>query len=449
MRRSSIRSIVVAALAALLVCAVPASASQAGDTEHGVNRKKLANKALKLVETRNGIDVLKISRCGPQKKKQGLNFSKWVCEWRAAGEYAGDVPYSCAGKAVWKRKKNRWRVDKCQNQMQPQVPLLDTPGPAPAFGYNDNWIFQSNTALDKANAGGAQIARTSLAWSGVEGQQGSYNWYGSDALYNKLLERGMRPLWVIIDAPCWAQPNPGACESGDSQLHPAKQHTDDFAQFAAIAAKRYPKSAGIEIWNEPNYPLFWGGWPDVDQYAKMLSASADAVHQAQPGMPVVSGGLSPHADSDKSAIGFSNYLDDLYKRGAIQKADAIGIHPYPGVGPSQDYFSDVRVYLGKVQNVMQAHGDGSRPLWATEFGVSTTGDKAFAPSAQGDALVQLYTLLRSAAGMNIPVAVIHRFVEAPGLGGREAGFGMVNKDLSVKPAYCAMSAARGADPSSC
>ena len=166
-------------------------------------------------------------------------------------------------------------------------------------------------------------------------------------------------------------------------------------------------------------------------------------------MPVVSGGLSPHADSDKSAIGFSNYLDDLYKRGAIQKADAIGIHPYPGVGPSQDYFSDVRVYLGKVQNVMQAHGDGSRPLWATEFGVSTTGDKAFAPSAQGDALVQLYTLLRSAAGMNIPVAVIHRFVEAPGLGGREAGFGMVNKDLSVKPAYCAMSTARGASPQSC
>ena len=153
---------------------------------------------------------------GPQLLEVGLRVARRGRVRRATCRTA------CAGKAVWKRKKNRWRVDKCENQMQPRRRCSIPPKPAPAFGYNDNWIFQSNTALDQANAGGAQIARTSLAWRGVEGQQGSYNWYGSDALYNKLLERGMRPLWVIIDAPCWAQPNPGACAVGRQPAAPGQ-----------------------------------------------------------------------------------------------------------------------------------------------------------------------------------------------------------------------------------
>ena len=43
-----------------------------------------------------------------------------------------------------------------------------------------------------------------------------------------------------IDAPCWAQPNPGACEAGDSQLHPAPQHYDEFAEFAVDRGQALP-----------------------------------------------------------------------------------------------------------------------------------------------------------------------------------------------------------------
>ena len=92
-------------------------------------------------------------------------------------------------------------------------------------------------------------------------------------------------------------------------------------------------------------------------YAKMLKEVASAVHAQAPGMPVVSAGFSPHADTDNNAIGFSNFLDKLYKFGAAQQADAIGIHPYPGVGPAQDYIGDVRVYLGKIQQVLARNGD--------------------------------------------------------------------------------------------
>ena len=436
----------VASLLAGLLVVPAAGASKPGDTEHGVNRDRLAKQAQRVVEERNGIEVLKVSRCGPKKRKGRPDFSKWVCEWRAEGVWPGEVPYHCAGRAVYKRKRRSWRVEPCKNRLQPMAPLLDAPNPHPVFGYNDDWIFQGEQAFEMLDRSGAQVARTSLAWFGVEGNRGSYRWYGVDQMYERLRARGLQPLWMLIDAPCWAQPNPGACANGRNKLRPSPQHYDELADFAVAVARRYPDSAGIEVWNEPNYPRFWGGWPKPSQYAKMLKTVAAALHGRAPGMPVISAGLSPHADSDKRAIGFSNYLDRLYKLGAAQQADAIGIHPYPGVGPAQDYIGDVRVYLGKVQRVLRRHGDAGTPLWATEFGVSTAGPRAFDAGHQGRALVELYELLRRVH--KVELAIVHRFVDDPRLGGREGGFGVLGQNLTPKPAYCDLARTRGVSPAS-
>ncbi|MDX6581834.1 MAG: polysaccharide biosynthesis protein PslG [Solirubrobacterales bacterium] len=443
MRTVRSTAVVLASLAASLVAVPTAGASQAGDTEHGVNRAKLIATAEKVVEERDGIDVLKISKCGPQKRHGKLNYSTWICLWRAQGTYAdGDIDYACAGKAVYKRKSKTWVVDKCENTRQPMAPLLSTPNPPPTFGFNDDWIFQSVTALDLLDDSGADVARTSLPWGGVEPTKGASNWYGSDVLYQRLLDRGIKPLWVLIGTPCFAQADPAGCASGDDQLHPSPAYYDEMAQFAVTAAKRYPQSAGFEVWNEPNYPKYWGGPPDPAAYSEMLKTVADALHDQVPGMTVVSGGLSPHSDGDTSgAIGFRDFLIDMYERGAAQKADAIGIHPYPGVGPGEDYLTDVRVYLGKIENVMDRYNDSSRPLWATEFGVSTAGDTAFSPEAAGQAITELLDMFRHIRG--IQLAIVHRFVENPALGGREAGFGMLNKNLTPKPAFCDLAALRG------
>lgn len=442
MRWTCLATPLIAALAMVVIVVPAAGASQPGDTEHGVNRAKLAAKATRTVETRNAIDVQRISRCGPQKKGKRLNYSTWICEWRAEGVYPGEVPYACAGRAVWKRKGNRWRVDRCENRLQPQAPLLATPNAPPTFGFNEDWIFQSLPAFDLLAQTGAQVARTSIPWAGVEPTKGAFNWYGSDVLYQRLQARGIKPLWVLIGAPCFAQANPGACAAGRNEQHPSPGHYDEFAQFAVSVAKRYPNSAGFEVWNEPNYPRYWGGPPEPGDYAQMLKTVADALHQRVPGTTVVSAGLSPHADTDTSgSMGFRDFLIQMYQRGAASHVDAIGIHPYPGVGPGDDYLGDVRVYLGKVQNVMDRYGDGARPLWATEFGVSTAGDKPFSPQAAGQAVSELYEMFRRVRG--IQLAVVHRFVEEPSLPGREGGFGVLNKNLTPKPAFCSLGSIRG------
>jgi hypothetical protein len=164
-------------------------------------------------------------------------------------------------------------------------------------------------------------------------------------------------------------------------------------------------------------------------------------------MPVISAGLAPHGDSRTNPVGYSNFLERLYELGAAQRADAIGVHPYPGVGPTEDYLGDVRVYLGKVQEVMARFADGARPLWVTEFGVSSGGLRAFDPAAQGRALVEIYELFRRVAGVELTVA--HRFVEDGAIGLTPDPFGVLDRDLDPKPAYCELAGARGVNPEPC
>lgn len=435
-------------IAAPIALAAPAEA--ATSTEHGVNRQKLAAQAEQIVETRNGIEVLKISRCSPQKRKGKVDFSVWSCFWRAEGQYKGQVPYHCAGKAKWKRKKRRWLVDGCANILQPQAPLLDLPNPHPTYGLNDDWanhLFMRTPAhadaildlLDDTHSG---VIRMNLLWSVVEARRGSYDWSAFDQLNRIFTDHGLRPLWVVLVAPCWAQPNPAGCANGSDKLRPAPAYYDEMAKFAAAAAVRYPNAAGLEIWNEPNYPRFWGGdWPDPGDYSAMLKKSADAIHAAAPQMPVISGGLSPHADSDNNAIGFSNFLAAMYRNGAAQAADAIGVHPYAGVGPDEDYVADVRVYLGKIQREMRAAGDVATPMWATEFGISTTGPHAYSREQQGTALVEIYEVMRRIE--TIPLVILNGLVDNPGLAEREGGWGIADPDLSKKPSFCAINTARG------
>ena len=293
--------------------------------------------------------------------------------------------------------------------------------------------------VDQTNS---DVIRMNMLWSVVEKKQGTYDWHAFDELNAIFKAHGMKPLWVILAAPCWAQPNPGGCAAGNDKLRPAPAYYDELARFSAAAAARYDDAIGFEVWNEPNYPRFWGGeMPDPADYSDMFKQVADAIHAAAPGMPVATGGLSPHADSDKNAVGFSNFVAALYANGAAQKADAIGIHPYASVGPNEDYIADVRVYLGKIQGAMRAAGDATTPMWATEFGISTTGPHAFPGELQAQALTDVFNMMRRVE--SIPLVITNGLVDNPGLEEREAGWGILNPDLTRKPSFCALNLVRG------
>ena len=95
----------------------------------------------------------------------------------------------------------------------------------------------------------------------------------------------------------------------------------------------------------------------------------------------------------------------------------------------------------RLEVLLDCRGDGQRPLWATEFGASTSGDRAFDPAQAGRAITELLEMFRRIRG--IELAIVHRFVESPGLAGREAGFGVLTNSLQPKPAFCDIASLRG------
>lgn len=438
-------------LATAVLAWLPAPAASA-DTHDRVDRAQLAERAERVVEKRGSIEVLEGTRCRPLSRGGPHPFSRWLCRWRAEGIWADGIPYRCAGKAVRNRQRNTWKVGECKNELQARIPLMSDPGPAPAFGYNDDWTELSNSTFQLMAQARPELARVPIAWANVESEPGTYHWAHVDRTYEKLRGHGVRPLWALIEAPCWAQPDPGTCREGDSQHRPAPQHYDAFARFAAATAQRYGASIGIEVGNEPNFPHFWGGAPDPALYGQMLIKAADSIHAAAPEIPVVSAGLSPHSDSADNALGYNEFLTALYESGAAQHADAIAVHPYPNVSPDEDYVDAMRIQLGKIDRIMSAHGDADKPMWVTEIGVSTTGPEAFSPDEQGQAMAELYSALHRVE--NLPVIAVHRFLDQPRLSRGEGGFavvaaekagllGLLPSEFELKPAYCALNLVRG------
>ena len=112
----------------------------------------------------------------------------------------------------------------------------------------------------------------------------------------------------------------GSCGTGDqgSNSADAKLAQQDIAinqSLAEAAAERYAGRGVLwEIWNEANLKQFWSPQPSVDDYCKLVEASASRIRNADPSGQVVAGATS--------GIPFE-WLEDCFKRGLLQWIDVL------------------------------------------------------------------------------------------------------------------------------
>lgn len=286
---------------------------------------------------------------------------------------------------------------------------------------------------------GADTARRRLSWTEIEPTRGTRDWAHYDAIYRGLLDEGMRPLWVFVDAPCWASGRPG-CEPGPAGA-PGAGFAGDTAQFLAAAAERYPESLGIEVGNEVNDERFWRGGLDPGAYAAILGTAADAIHEADPAMPVVAAGLSPFERPGPGRLPWRDYVGAMSASGAAAKVDAFAFHPYPRVEAATTTDA-VLAELDAFAAELDRFGLGDAPVWVTEIGVSTVGPSARTPDEQAADLASILTALQD---RGTEVAIVHRLRDGvvPGFP-LEPGFGVIAADgTTPKPAYCALGEVRG------
>jgi hypothetical protein len=239
-------------------------------------------------------------------------------------------------------------------------------------------IFLSAADQQKVFAGctaaGAQYVRIGVPWSVINPVRGTYNWGILDAAITTAHDNHLKVLLNVIPP----KPSFGFWIFGGTSR-------SDLATFcAALCTRYYPQGvADYEIWNEMNSAASWStggllwlpGSVNVANYVSWLQPTYKAMHQAVPGVNVISGGLEACASWLNELQDPVTALSSMYKAGLKGNCDAVAYHPYslssgftyePPTA-TQQFVAD----LTALHDIMVANGDGDKIIWATEWGFPT------------------------------------------------------------------------------
>ena len=314
---------------------------------------------------------------------------------------------------------------------------------------------------------GASVARVPAYWGQVRYHRDSWYYTELDRIYRANILRGLRPLWVIQSSPrrftIYAQTAPGSAQPGcgydDFCVNPpAAAGLGDLGVFARDLARRYPLSAGVEVWNEPNLSNpYWGG-EEVDpcRYAGVLKAVHDAVKLEAPNLPVLGGAVN-NTNGGPGKMLARDFVAGMLRCGAGAAMDALSWHPYAspynqsiaaGSQMIADGFADAGVPTTSERFVATEIG------WATEAPWYTMDEKGQA------AWLAWQMLIYDADWAGVPLtertdgAFIHAAIVDPTpdrWNPWAASYGLTRRDaesgvLTPRPAFCKVRADFGGNP---
>ncbi|WP_432546897.1 cellulase family glycosylhydrolase [Kineococcus sp. SYSU DK004] len=317
-------------------------------------------------------------------------------------------------------------------------------GSAPSVGVHVHGTWSTYTdaerlvVLDRLAAAGVGWIRLDLGWASYEERCSgcTSQWYvdRADRVIDAARARGIKVLAQVGMTPVWASPG------GGTNAPPADVR--EFGRFMRwLSAHLAGRVDAYEIWNEPNLKRFWNGTPA--QYVRLAQVGYSAVKDVDPGVPVVLGGTSYNDTS---------WLRQAYDAGAAGSFDVLATHPYlapsdqaPGTADTKGTNIYLLTHVASVRRLMVERGDGHKQIWFTEFGWSNhqnTGtesnwNRGVTEQQQAEFLLQTLDLVRT----RYPY-VTHVFW----YNDRDRGvssshidnYGLLRRDLSVKPAYTAL-----------
>jgi O-antigen ligase len=233
--------------------------------------------------------------------------------------------------------------------------------------YEADELAQQLAWMEQA---GVTWVRHRFAWDAIEPAAGEYVWEETDAIVEAIAETdSLQLVAVLFTTPAWAR---DARSPQDSTTPPADHST--FADFAGVFAARYGDRIDVyQIWDEPNLLTAWGGLaPRAAEYTALLSGAYQAIHSADPHATVIAAGLAPTVETGPDNISDVLFLEQLYVHGAGEFMDAAAGKAYGFEFSPLDRAvkADTLNFsrLIALREVMVAHGDGHKPLWASHWG---------------------------------------------------------------------------------
>jgi hypothetical protein len=300
-------------------------------------------------------------------------------------------------------------------------------------GINIHFVRGHERDLDLIAAAGIKFIRMDFGWGSIERVKGQYNWADYEELTANLEKRGLRAIYILDYSNSLYEVTVVSKNPLNGQEHrdtASPQHPDSvtaFAKWAAAAAKHFSGRHIVwEIWNEPNIS-FWKPKPDVQQYNTLCLAAIKAIREADPKATVIA-----PATSEVPV----KFLDEFFASGALTYLDAVSIHPYRSYkkGP-ETAVEDYTKLRALIQKHGEAPGKKNLPIISGEWGYSTF-DKGISVDTQAAFIVrqQLCNVLTQ-----IPISIWYDWKnDGENPREREENFGIVNYDLSPKPAYIAL-----------
>jgi hypothetical protein len=239
--------------------------------------------------------------------------------------------------------------------------------------------------------GTVETLRLPIFWSECEPSPGTYDFQGIDAEIGAAAAHGLTVMPFVYGRPPWL----------GKQNHPplGGRAMAVWKKFLRVLVGRYGPYGSFwlgraklpirrwQIWNEPNFRLFWEPRVAPRGYAKLLRTSARVIRAADHGAKIVLAGIAPVGAGEKTWV-FMRRL--LRVPGVTGDFDFAAVHPYSATIPELDY------QVEKVRQAMVAGGAGRKPLIVSEFGVASHGDypSAFVLGETGQAEFLHYAYAR-------------------------------------------------------
>ncbi|MCX6018620.1 MAG: O-antigen ligase family protein [Chloroflexi bacterium] len=229
--------------------------------------------------------------------------------------------------------------------------------------------------LDLLRTAGVRAVRQEFRWNDIEPQRGKWNWAVSDRIVAAMRARGMRLLPVLWTTPVWARGDSGSAAAPARETAPPRDPAD-FARFAGAFAQRYADSGVLlayQIWDEPNLSSAWGdGLVNPTLYLQMLQAARTAIRAVDSSAVIALAALAPTVEQSMVNLAPQTYLLRLYQLGGHQAFDVAAAKPFGFDLPPDDRRVDAGVLncslVILMHEVMVAHGEGHKAIWAAQFG---------------------------------------------------------------------------------
>lgn len=219
-----------------------------------------------------------------------------------------------------------------------------------------------------------RLAATGVGWARFDCSPSSYTSYsGCDARVAQARRVGLKVILTMTYRPYSV--------SGAFTVTEQQQWATWAGQVAGRVTAANPGTvAAFEVWNEPNNPQFWPG-VDPGAYTAFLGRATFALRAAT-SVPIILGGLSPGgvngpATATTDVENPATFLARVYAAGGRGLFDAVGMHPHDthsstsNAGPPTVGWSSAFRATHWVRQVMNANGDSTKRIWATEAGTAS------------------------------------------------------------------------------